>query len=172
MQFSKDRTCDALKAEDPFRGQPQSARTKSGLTQEQVTDRSGLHATEVSRIEVAKRDPQVSTVERLALAVQDVGRLAFEPPPPCGAGSVGYPVHEVPSTRKPPAMAPSLSGRFGTNLRTYREAEGLSMDDLGTLLGFGRTAVETIEQGHPGLTLETVEVIAATLGIDPVVLIE
>jgi transcriptional regulator with XRE-family HTH domain len=46
------------------------ARKKLGLTQEQVAERSGVHATEVSRIEAGKRDPQVSTVLRLAAAVQ------------------------------------------------------------------------------------------------------
>ena len=46
------------------------AREKLGLTQEQVAQRSGVHATEVSRIEGGKRDPKVSTVERLAEAVK------------------------------------------------------------------------------------------------------
>lgn len=45
------------------------AREQLGLTQEQVAERSGVHATEVSRIEGGKRDPRVSTVERLAKAV-------------------------------------------------------------------------------------------------------
>jgi transcriptional regulator with XRE-family HTH domain len=45
-------------------------RTDLGLSQEQVADRSGVHATEVSRIEAGKRDPRVSTVERLAKALQ------------------------------------------------------------------------------------------------------
>lgn len=40
------------------------------MSQEQVAERSGVHATEVSRIEAGKRDPRVSTVERLARAVQ------------------------------------------------------------------------------------------------------
>jgi transcriptional regulator with XRE-family HTH domain len=39
------------------------------MTQEEVAERSGVHATEVSRIESGKRDPQVSTVQRLAKAV-------------------------------------------------------------------------------------------------------
>jgi transcriptional regulator with XRE-family HTH domain len=39
------------------------------MTQEQVAERSGVHATEVSRIEGDKRDPRVSTVVRLAEAV-------------------------------------------------------------------------------------------------------
>ena len=46
------------------------ARERLGLTQEQVSQRSGVHATEVSRIEAGKRDPKVSTVERLARAVE------------------------------------------------------------------------------------------------------
>jgi transcriptional regulator with XRE-family HTH domain len=52
------------------------ARERLGLTQEQVAQRSGVHATEVSRIEAGKRDPQVSTVRRLAEAVNvKPGRL-------------------------------------------------------------------------------------------------
>jgi transcriptional regulator with XRE-family HTH domain len=47
-----------------------AARRKLGLTQEEVANRSGVHATEVSRIEAGKRDPQVSTVEKLARAVE------------------------------------------------------------------------------------------------------
>jgi transcriptional regulator with XRE-family HTH domain len=46
------------------------ARERLGLTQEQVAERSGVHATEVSRIEAGKRDPQVSTVKKLAAAVE------------------------------------------------------------------------------------------------------
>jgi transcriptional regulator with XRE-family HTH domain len=45
------------------------ARLKLELSQEQVSERSGVHSTEVSRIEAGKRDPRVSTVERLARAV-------------------------------------------------------------------------------------------------------
>jgi transcriptional regulator with XRE-family HTH domain len=39
------------------------------LAQEEVAESSGVHATEVSRIESGKRDPQVSTVRRLAEAI-------------------------------------------------------------------------------------------------------
>jgi len=45
------------------------AREQRALTQEEVAQRSGVHATEVSRIESGKRDPKVSTLERLAAAV-------------------------------------------------------------------------------------------------------
>jgi transcriptional regulator with XRE-family HTH domain len=45
------------------------ARKQRKMTQEEVGQQSGVHPTEVSRIEAGKRDPQVSTVERLAKAV-------------------------------------------------------------------------------------------------------
>lgn len=47
-----------------------NARRDLGMSQEQVAYLSGVHATEVSRIEGGKRDPRVSTVERLAKAVK------------------------------------------------------------------------------------------------------
>jgi transcriptional regulator with XRE-family HTH domain len=48
----------------------QAARKKLDLTLEQVAQRSGVQAGEVSRIERGLRDPQVSTVEKLATAVE------------------------------------------------------------------------------------------------------
>ncbi len=45
------------------------ARERAKLTQEAVGQRSGVHATEVSRIEAGKRDPRIATVEALAEAV-------------------------------------------------------------------------------------------------------
>lgn len=53
-----------------------AARKKLGLTQEEVAQRSGVQAGEISRIERGLRDPQVSTVEKLAAAVEvPPGRL-------------------------------------------------------------------------------------------------
>jgi transcriptional regulator with XRE-family HTH domain len=46
-----------------------AARERAGLTQEQVADASGIHSTEVSRIERGLRDPRISTVLRLARAM-------------------------------------------------------------------------------------------------------
>ena len=59
-----------------FGGKLRAARKRLGLTQEEVAQRSGVHVTEVSRIEAGKRDPKVSTLERLAKAVEvKPGRL-------------------------------------------------------------------------------------------------
>jgi transcriptional regulator with XRE-family HTH domain len=52
------------------------ARKKLGLTQEEVAQRSGLEQGEVSRVERGLRDPHVSTLEKLAAAVElPPGRL-------------------------------------------------------------------------------------------------
>ena len=64
----------AHRPDDPYVGDLGTnllaARKRLGLTQEQVAERSGVHATEVSRIEAGKRDPKVSTLLRLAKAVE------------------------------------------------------------------------------------------------------
>jgi transcriptional regulator with XRE-family HTH domain len=64
-----------VSADDPCVGDDlgsnlREARKKLLLTQEQVAERSGVHPTEVSRIEAGKRDPRVSTLRRLAEAVE------------------------------------------------------------------------------------------------------
>jgi transcriptional regulator with XRE-family HTH domain len=53
-----------------------AVRERLGLTQEEVAARSGVQAGEISRIERGKRDPQVSTLEKIAAAVEmPPGRL-------------------------------------------------------------------------------------------------
>lgn len=53
-----------------------AARDELGLTQEEVAARSGVQAGEISRIEHGKRDPQVSTLEKIARALEMTpGRL-------------------------------------------------------------------------------------------------
>jgi transcriptional regulator with XRE-family HTH domain len=53
-----------------FGARLRAAREHLGLTQEEVAQRSGVHVTEVSRIEAGKRDPKISTLRRLAKAVE------------------------------------------------------------------------------------------------------
>ncbi len=55
---------------DAFASNVRAARAKAGLTQEAVSDASGIHVTEVSRIERGLRDPRVSTLLRLAAALR------------------------------------------------------------------------------------------------------
>lgn len=43
-----------------------AAREQRELTQEQLSERTGVQAGEISRIETGKRDPQVSTLLKIA----------------------------------------------------------------------------------------------------------
>jgi transcriptional regulator with XRE-family HTH domain len=54
---------------DAFATNVLAARQAAGMTQEAVSDASGIHVTEVSRIERGLRDPRVSTMLRLAAAL-------------------------------------------------------------------------------------------------------
>jgi transcriptional regulator with XRE-family HTH domain len=47
-----------------------ATRAKRKLSQTQVSKRSGVHSTEVSRIERGLRDPRISTIIRLARAME------------------------------------------------------------------------------------------------------
>jgi transcriptional regulator with XRE-family HTH domain len=47
-----------------------AARANCGLSQTQVSKRSGVHVTEVSRIERGLREPKLSTIVRLAHALE------------------------------------------------------------------------------------------------------
>ncbi|HUC00498.1 MAG TPA: helix-turn-helix transcriptional regulator [Solirubrobacterales bacterium] len=47
-----------------------AAREEREMTQEQVAERSGVQAGEISRIETGKRDPQVSTLLKIAKALK------------------------------------------------------------------------------------------------------
>lgn len=53
-----------------FGGRLREARERLGLTQEEVARRSGVHVTEISRMEAGKRDPKISTLRRLANALE------------------------------------------------------------------------------------------------------
>ena len=43
-----------------------SARDHAGLSQEELSERSGLHSTEISRLERGVREPRLGTIVRLA----------------------------------------------------------------------------------------------------------
>ena len=45
-------------------------RQKAGLTQEELAGRTGLHTTEISRLESGQRGPTLKTVKKLAKGLQ------------------------------------------------------------------------------------------------------
>ena len=63
-------------------------------------------------------------------------------------------------------MNPSLNQLFSINVRSYREAAGLSQEKLAEYAGLHRTYIGHVERGEANVTLEVVEAVAAALGTD------
>ena len=51
---------------EQFASNLRSARDRAGLSQEELSNRSGLHSTEISRLERGVREPRLGTIVRLA----------------------------------------------------------------------------------------------------------
>ena len=68
-------------------------------------------------------------------------------------------------------MEGDLQRTVGRNLRTYRQARGLSQEAFGDLLEVHRTRMGQIERGECNLRLRTLEGIASRIGVDPIALL-
>jgi transcriptional regulator with XRE-family HTH domain len=55
--------------EEQFAANLRHQRKAAGLSQEQLASRSGMHPTEISRLERATREPRLGTITRLAKAL-------------------------------------------------------------------------------------------------------
>lgn len=65
---------------------------------------------------------------------------------------------------KPPSR---LRNSIAENIRTQREAKGLSQRDLAAAAGISQKHLSEIENGRVNLSIEVIEKIAAALRIDP-----
>ena len=55
-----------MRAEERFAANLRQLRKEAGLSQEVLAGRTGLHPTEISRLERAVREPRLGTIVRLA----------------------------------------------------------------------------------------------------------
>ena len=65
-----------------------------------------------------------------------------------------------------------LNQRFGVNVRFARQEAGLLQRELAERSSLQRSYIGDIERGNRNVTLQTVEKIAAALGVDPLVLLQ
>jgi transcriptional regulator with XRE-family HTH domain len=65
-----------------------------------------------------------------------------------------------------------LQRTFGRNLRTHREAQGLSQEDFAEALGVHRTYMGGVERGERNLTLRSVERLCERAGVDALAMLE
>ena len=59
-----------------------------------------------------------------------------------------------------------LQRTVGANLRAWRHARGLSQEAFAELLGVHRTYMGGVERGERNLTLQSLERIAQTIGVE------
>ncbi len=68
-------------------------------------------------------------------------------------------------------MEGDLQRAVGRNLRTYRNARGLSQEAFADEIGVHRTYMGGIERGERNLTLKSVEKIAGLIDVEPLSLL-
>jgi len=60
---------------------------------------------------------------------------------------------------------PDIIGIFVTNLRSLRQARGLTLAELARLVGYSERYLEIIERGEVDPTINTMAELAAALGV-------
>ena len=63
------------------------------------------------------------------------------------------------------ATQSSARQRFGANVRTLRQAKGLSQEGLGQMAGIHRTYIGAVERGERNVSIDNMERIAAAVGV-------
>ena len=148
-----DESTGRIRAEDharAFGARLARERERQRLSMSDLARIAGMHASEVSRLERGLRDPRLSTIVRLARALDvDVSELLE------GIAS-GH-------GRDPVA---TIAARFGETLRGERRALGLTQDDLALAAGLGLRAVHDVEAGKKTAHLETWLNAAEALGLE------
>lgn len=64
-------------------------------------------------------------------------------------------------------MTKNLQQTFGANLRSHREACGLSQEKFAAIVGVHFSYISDIERGQANITLGTLERISAAAGVHP-----
>lgn len=68
-------------------------------------------------------------------------------------------------------MEGNLQRRLGRNLRSFREAKGVSQEEFARELGFHRTYLGALERGERNLSLKSVERLSELTGVDSLALL-
>lgn len=61
--------------------------------------------------------------------------------------------------------SPSLKSILADNILAFRKTKGLSQEELADLCGLHRTYIGSVEREERNVTLSTLEVLAAALGV-------
>jgi y4mF family transcriptional regulator len=136
-------------------------RRRQGKTTRELAQLAGLHASQISRLENGLADAKVSTVVRVARALQVTVAQLIE-----GTAS---PLPEDDDPTQDFVVDRIVYRRLGQALRRERESQGLRQDDLALAAGLGLRAVGEIEAGKPTAQFNTWLAVIQALGFKLVV---
>jgi HTH-type transcriptional regulator / antitoxin HipB len=125
-------------------------RRLQGKTTRELAQLAGLHASQISRLENGLADAKVSTVVRVARALQVTVAQLIE-----GTGTAPPPPEVDDDPREDFVVDRVVYRRLGQALRRERESKGLRQDDLALAAGLGLRAVGEIEAGKPTAQFNT-----------------
>jgi transcriptional regulator with XRE-family HTH domain len=145
-----------------FGANMRAARLEAGFSQVRLSEATKLDRAAISFLERAERAPDLSTLIRVARALQTT--------PADLLGGVGFAprrARDSPAGEERPAE-PGL--RFGANLRAARKEAGLSQETLAYEADVDRAAISVYERGGREPNLRTVLKLARALRLSPVAL--
>jgi transcriptional regulator with XRE-family HTH domain len=134
-------------------------------TTREIARLAGMHASQISRLENGLADPKVSTVVRLARALQVTVSQLIEgrAPPPPGADDADHePAEDL-------ILDQAAYTRLGEALRRERESQGLTQEELALVSGLGRRAVGEVEAGKVTAEFRTWLAVIQALGFKLVI---
>lgn len=145
-----------------------AARLDAGLSQVQLSEATRLDRAAISFLERAERAPDLSTLVRVARALETTPAklLSGVGLAPTRAGG------RVAGGERGGERFSEPGARFGANLRAARTGAGLSQEALAYEAVVDRAAISVYERGRREPNLRTVLKLARALGLSPVVLLD
>jgi len=122
------RTVPRVSPNQRFAANVRSGREQRGLSQEALAALGGLHRTEISLIERSEREPRLSTIIRLAQALDVAPAELLKDIAPTAKATLAHP-------------------RLGANVAAARDALGLTVEQLAERAGLTRTELDRLERG-------------------------
>jgi transcriptional regulator with XRE-family HTH domain len=166
VRHTKDPEIDAQVA--AFGQSMRAARLHAGLSQVALSEATGLDRAAISFLERAERSPDLSTLVRVAAALDVAPAALLE--------GIGSPDAHASGPRLDAGTHAQLgpradaASRLGANLRAARKQAGMSQETLAYEAEVDRAAISVYERGGRGPNLRTVMKLARALGLRPAAL--
>jgi transcriptional regulator with XRE-family HTH domain len=141
-----------------------AARREAGLSQVELSEATKLDRAAISFLERAERAPDLSTLVRVARALDTTPAELLV--------GVGLPLGRRRGGPSDGQQSGDPGTRFGENLRAARTGAGLSQEALAYEAVVDRAAISVYERGRREPNLRTILKLARALGLSPAALLD